>query len=121
MNPSGPPVSPDVLSQQLPPMQNYAPQGEAMLNQASGANQPGADPTQYAKSELDKIAAALMNVAKVISQTKKELMPLVQKMAEAGSMLSNELQAQNPVEGAGPQSAEAPAAAEAPKDMALGQ
>ena len=120
---SGPPTSPDVLRQQLPPMAQYAQQGQELLGGASANGQPSAEPSEYAKSELDKIAASLMNVAKVIGQTKPELMPLVQKMAEAGSMLSNELQAQNPETGApaGPPSAETPAAAEAPKDMALGQ
>ena len=121
MNPTqgGPPTSPDVMAQQMPPMSAYGLQGEQMLSGAAGEGQPSADPTAFAKKELDDIAAKLMNVAKVLSQTKKELMPLVQKMAEAGSMLSNELQtmAAPPPE---PQAAAGPPSAEQPGDMGLG-
>ena len=115
-SPMGPPMSPDVLQQQMPPMSQYSPQADAMLG-AKPEDQMGADPSAFAKKELDDIAAKLMNVAKVLSQTKKELMPLVQKMAEAGSMLSNELQsAQAP----DPQAAGGPPQSEQPGDMALG-
>lgn len=116
----GPPVSPDVMQQQMPPMSAYSEQGAQMM-----ANKPedamSADPTAFAKSELDKIAASLMNVAKVLSQTKKELMPLVQKMAEAGSMLSSELTTNNPdapQEAAG--SPAGPPQAQDPSGMGLG-
>lgn len=107
------------MAQQMPPMQAYGPQGEAMLNGAAGADQSAADPTVFAKQELDDIAQKLMNVAKVLSQTKKELMPLVQKMAEAGSMLSNELQtmAAPPPD---PQAAAGPPSADQPGEMGLG-
>lgn len=115
----GPPMSPDVLMQQLPPMQAYAPQGEQMVNNVP-QNAGGADPSAFAKSELDKIAASLMNVAKVLSGTRKELMPLVQKMAEAGSMLSNELQTANQP-GEQPEGNPAgPPQAETPGQMGLG-
>ena len=121
MNPNqaGPPTSPDVMAQQMPPMSAYGPQGEQMLNGAAGGDQSGADPTAFAKKELDDIAAKLMNVAKVLSQTKKELMPLVQKMAEAGSMLSNELQTMG-VPPPEPQAAAGPPSAEQPGEMGLG-
>jgi hypothetical protein len=113
------------MMQQMPPMAAYSDQAAQML-----ANKPSdamsADPSAFAKKELDDIAAKLMNVAKVLSQTKKELMPLVQKMAEAGSMLSNELQsaAVPPAPAGGPapeeQAPVAPPQAQGPGGMGLG-
>lgn len=121
---SGPPLSPDVMAQQMPPMAAFADQGQQMMGGGAPADPMAADPTAFAKSELDKIAASLMNVAKVLSQSRKELMPLVQKMAEAGSMLTNELQTNNAdAAGAPPQDGGQPAGppkGENPGDMALG-
>jgi hypothetical protein len=113
-------MSPDVLMQSMPPMQAYSDQGAQMIAGAPEGS-GGADPSAFAKSELDKIAASLMNVAKVVSQSRKELMPLVQKMAEAGSMLSNELQTANPPGGMPPEGSPAgPPQAETPGQMGLG-
>ena len=117
---SGPPMSPDVLMQQMPPMSAYSGQASQMLN-ARPEDTMSADPSAFAKSELDKIAASLMNVAKALSQTKKELMPLVQKMAEAGAMLSNELQANNaPPGGGADQSPTGAPQGQGPGDVGLG-
>lgn len=118
---AGPPISPDVLMQQMPPMQAYSQQGAQMMTPDQNGV-PGGDQTAFAKSELDKIAASLMNVAKVLGETRKELLPLVQKMAEAGSMLSNELQTANqPPVGEQPEPNPAgPPKGEAPGQMGLG-
>lgn len=111
---SGPPVSPDVMAQQMPSPAAYAQQGQAMLN--GGQSDSGqANPDQFVMSELNDIATKLGNVAKVLSQTHKELIPIIQKMATAGSMLQNELQANNP-----PQSAETPPQADGQGGMSLG-
>ncbi len=110
---SAPPPSPDVMRQQLPPMSQFGGAGSQMLS-----GQPAQpDPKQFAMSELNEIKGRLMNVVKVLSQTNPELMPIIQKMAEAGSALENELTAQvSPVGGA-----EAPPQSEVPSDMPLGQ
>lgn len=109
---SGPPVSPDVMAQQMPSPSMYAQKGQAML---SGNPDGQADPNQFVLSELNDIAAKLGNVAKVLSQTHKELMPLVAKIAESGSMLANELQANNPQ-----QTAQQPPQPEGQGGMSLG-
>lgn len=115
----GPPVSPDVMAQQMPPMSGYGAQGQQMLSGAQGSDQSSADPNKFAMDQLNDIAAKLMNVAKVLGQTRKELMPLVQKMAEAGSMLTNELQANNPQQAQA--SPDNPPQAQSPGDVSLGQ
>ena len=116
---AGPPISPDVMMQQMPPMSAYSDRAAQMLA-AKPEDQMGADPAAFAKQQLDDIASKLMNVAKVLSQTNKELMPLVQKMAEAGSMLSNELQSKNAPEQQAMQAPSAPPQAQGPEGMGLG-
>jgi len=118
MNPQGPPISPDVMAQQMPPMSAYGPQADQLLgNKPQDAT--GAHPDDFIKSQMDDIAAKLMTVAKVIGQTHKELMPIVQKMAEAGSMLMNEINSQNqPVQGQ--EAPQGQAQASGPSGMALG-
>lgn len=112
-------MSPDIQSQQLPPMSSYGAQGQSMLAGAQGADQSGADPNKFAMDQLNQIAALLSTVAKTLGQGRKELMPLVQKMAEAGSMLTNELQSNNPAQ-AQP-SPDNPPQAQGPGDVGLGQ
>lgn len=116
-NPSGPPPSPDVMAQQMPPMSQYAGQADQML----GAGQPGqqADPIEFAKSKLDGIANDLMTVAKVLGEVKPELMPIVQKMAQAGSQLTSELESGNAPQNEPPPTG-TPAQANGPEGMGLG-
>jgi len=109
-----PPVSPDVMAQQMPPMAAYADQGRGMIG--GGGSAESADPMKYVQTLLDEIASSLMKVAQVVGQSKKELMPIVQKMAEAGSMLQNEIQAKGPQQ----QTAQVPPQAEGPSGMGLG-
>lgn len=111
---SAPPVSPDVMVQQMPPMAAYADQGRGMIG-GGGAGE-SADPMKFVQSLLDEIAERLMKIAQVVGQSKKELMPIVQKMAEAGSMLMNEIQPK----GQEQQTAQVPPQAEGPGGMGLG-
>lgn len=85
---SGPPVSPDVASQQMPPMAAFAGQGQG---QAPTQANPQSD---FLLAKLNEVAASLTDVAKIVSQTNPELMPIVQKMAQAGAMLMSEVQSQ---------------------------
>lgn len=110
-----PPVSPDVMAQQMPPMAAYADQARGMVG-GGGAAAESQDPMKFVQTLLDDIASNLMKVAQVVGQSKKELMPIVQKMAEAGSMLSNEIQTQMPQQ----QTAQTPPQAEGPSGMGLG-
>ncbi len=109
-----PPMSPDVMAQQMPPMAAFADQGRGMVG--GGANPEAADPMKYVQILLDEIAGNLMKVAQVVGQSKRELMPIVQKMAEAGSMLTNEIQSKAPQ----PETAQMPPQAEGPGGMGLG-
>lgn len=109
-----PPVSPDVMAQQMPPMAAYADQGRNMIG--GGGSPEGADPMKYVQTLLDEMAATLMKIAQIVGQSKKELMPIVQKMAEAGSMLQNEIQDKGPQQ----QTAQVPPQAEGPGGMGLG-
>lgn len=111
-----PPTSPDVTAQQMPPMSAYADQGRSMIGGGGAANPEAADPMKYVQGLLDDIAASLMKVAQVVGQSKKELMPIVQKMAEAGSMLSNEIQSKTPQA----QGSQVPPQAEGPSGVGLG-
>jgi hypothetical protein len=110
---STPPPSPDVMSQQVPPMGQFGAAGGQMLSGAA----PQPDPKEFAMSELNEIKGRLMNVAKVLSQTNPELMPIVGKMAEAGSALENGLTVQ-PSPGGQP---DTPPQSQSPQDLPLGQ
>lgn len=109
-----PPVSPDVMAQQMPPMAAYADQGRGMIG--GGGSAEAADPMKFVQTLLDEIASNLMKIAQIIGQSRKELMPIVQKMAEAGSMLTNEIQSKGPQQ----QTAQVPPQAEGPGGMGLG-
>ncbi len=80
----GPPVAPDVTAQQMPPMSAFAGQG--------GQTAPQNPQSDFLVAKLNEVAASLTDVAKIVSQTNPELMPIVQKMAQAGAMLMNEVQ-----------------------------
>lgn len=116
-NQSGPPASPDVLKQQMPPMQAFSAQGQQMLNGQIANNATSADPKALVSDLLGDIKSNLLQVLKVISQTNPELVPLIQKMAEAGQTLEVELTSNN----ADQATPDTPPQAETPGDMALGQ
>ena len=104
-------MSPDVMAQQLPQsLASYAPSA----GQASGAPaQP--DPMAFANTQLDDMAKSLTNVAQVVGQVRPELMPLIQKIAQAASMLQNEIQSN----GKPGETPAAPAQPEGPGDVGL--
>lgn len=96
-SPAQPPTSPDVAAQQSPVsqfLQGYQPQGEQ-------AQAPGANAAALAAQKLNQVAADLKEVAKVLVTSKPNLMPLLQRMLSAGSMLMNELQTSLPQAQAG--------------------
>lgn len=84
----GPPTAPPVRDQQMPPMSVFAggpaPGVSPALDQPTGMN--------FAETEMAAIAEKLVNVAKVLESDSPQLMPILKKMVEAGSMLMNELQ-----------------------------
>jgi hypothetical protein len=101
------------MRQQMPPMDQFGAAGGQMLSGAA----PQPDPKQFALSELNEIKGRLLNVVKVLSQTNPELMPILQKMAEAGSALENELTVQPNPSG----QPDTPPQSQTPQDMPLGQ
>ena len=101
------------MCHQVHPMGQFGAAGGQMLSGAA----PQPDPKEFAMSELNEIKGRLMNVAKVLSQTNPELMPIVGKMAEAGSALENGLTVQ-PSPGGQP---DTPPQSQSPQDLPLGQ
>jgi hypothetical protein len=77
-----------------------------------GAGQP--DPNSFVSDALNQIADQLSKVAQVLAQTRPETLVMIQKMAEAGSMLQQAISGdgmqagqeggvQSPPQPAGPQ------------------
>ena len=87
---ASPPTSPDVAEQQSPTAQfaqGYQPQvGEGGANSAM----------ELAAQNLNQVASLLKDVAKVLVTSKPNLMPILQRMVQAGSMLMNEVQSNKP-------------------------
>lgn len=83
---SAPPVPPDIAGQQGP-VSNYVANfnggGQSALQQS---------PLLLAQSKLQEIAVNLKDIARVLIMSKPALMPVLQKMVEAGSMLMDEVQ-----------------------------
>lgn len=81
-----PPTAPAVAAQQGGPssqyMQNY---------QASGGGQAGPPPMALVEQKLNGVASELRDVAKVLVMSKPALMPVLQKMIQAGAMLMQEV------------------------------
>lgn len=112
MNPgAGIPLPPDVAGQ-MPPMGQFA--GQAQQAFSGPGSQAAPDPAGFASEALNQIADTLGRLAQVILQVRPELSPLVQKMAEAGSMLQSQLTAQ-PEQGAG----QTPTQPEGPQDVPM--
>jgi len=115
----GIPLPPEVASQ-MPSMGQYA--GGLQQQQAPGIGGPqqgGApDPSAFANEALNSIAEQLTKVAQVILQTRPELGPIIQKMAEAGSMLQSQLSGAH--EEAGEAGAvQSPPTANSPQDVPM--
>lgn len=112
MNP-GIPLPPDVQGQ-MPPMGQFAGQAQQAFQPGMPQDPTGADPGSFASSALSEIADKLGKVAQVILQIRPDLAPMIQKMAEAGSMLQEQLTAQ-PEQGA----TQAPTQPEGPQDVPM--
>lgn len=94
---SAPPTAPEVTEQQGPTaefVQNrQSPQGEQAPGPANAAG--------LIEQKLNQVAAMLKEVAKMLVTNKPDLMPILEKMLQAGSMLMNELQQSMPKNQAG--------------------
>lgn len=107
-----PPPSMDIQAQQapLPDMAQFAGQGQGGPNAS----------IQFATSKMNEIAAGLGQVARVIQLVKPELMPLIEKIAMAGSMIVNELTANQNQMAQGQDQSMAQPQATGPEQMGLG-
>jgi len=112
----GIPLPPEVAGQ-MPSMGQYA--GGLQQQAPGGMPQGGApDPMAFANEALNSIAEQLTKVAQAVLQVRPELGPIIQKMAEAGSMLQAHLS------GGGEEAGEAgavqnPPAATGPQDVPM--
>lgn len=91
------PLPPDVAGQ-MPNMAQFAGQAQQAFQPPAGPAEMQGDPSQFATVALNDIADKLGKLAQVLLQTHPELAPLIQKMAEAGSMLQSQLTAPPPQE-----------------------
>ena len=90
-----PPTDPAVAGQQAGPMAQF------MAKQQGGG--PGADqggppqppPLMMVEQVMNQVALQLRDVARVLLMSKPMLMPILQKMIQAGSMLMDEIQKTN--------------------------
>ena len=111
MAPSGmndyakPPLPPDVTGQQQPPIARYA-QSQAQQVGAGPASTP--DPSHgdganmgFVGDCMNQVAGLLTKVVKVVEVARPELMPILQRMAQMGSMLMNEIQSSKSPQGTG--------------------
>jgi hypothetical protein len=101
MDYSMPPLPPDVTAQQAPPIGQFA-QGQ----QGGPAATP--DPSMgdgasmgFVGDQMNQIAQLLTKVVKVVEVARPELMPILQRMAQMGSMLMNEIQSSKSPQGTG--------------------
>lgn len=86
---SRPPQAPEVTDQQGPVSQfvsGYQPD----------ESQSGPPPLKLAEQKLSEVAMGLRDVARILVMSKPALMPVLQKMIQAGSMLMNEISKANP-------------------------
>ena len=81
-----PPTAPAVAAQQGGPV------GQYLSNyQPSGDGQAGPPPMALVEQKLNQVATELRDVAKVLVMSKPALMPVLQKMIQAGAMLMQEI------------------------------
>ena len=110
----GIPLPPDVAGQ-MPNMGQFAGQAQQNFAPPGPATDPlQQDPNTFASEALNNIADMLGKVAQVLLQTRPELAPIIQKMAEAGSMLQSQLTAAPQESGA-----ETPTQPQGPPDVGM--
>lgn len=106
---SMPPLPPDVTGQQgggqAPPIGQYA-QGQQQKPQAGPPSTPDASHGDGANMGfvgdcMNQIAQLLTKCVKVIEVARPELMPILQRMAQMGSMMMNEIQSSKSPQGTG--------------------
>lgn len=82
-----PPTAPAIAAQQGGPvgqyLKNYQPQ--------EGQNSVAPPPMALVEQKLNQVATELRDVAKVLVMSKPALMPVLQKMIQAGAMLMQEV------------------------------
>lgn len=87
---TAPPTAPAVASQQGPVSQyltNYQPSGEQAVGQP---------PMALVEQKLNQVAGELRDVARILMMSKPALMPVLQKMIQAGAMLMQEINKAKP-------------------------
>lgn len=89
-----PPQAPAVTAQQAAGS-GMSPMGQFAQNMTSGQGDQKAiqefSSSQFLNEKLDAIAQNLSSVAKVLIVSRPDLMPLVQKMAQMGSVLNGQI------------------------------
>lgn len=97
-----PPASPEVTDQQ-------GPVARFVEGYQGGGGQPGGgaqDATALLERNMNEVAAKLKEVAQTLSQFKPNLLPVLERMIQAGSFLMNQLQSAKPGMQAGKASVE---------------
>lgn len=91
-SPNGmPPLPPDVVQQQAPaPLRFMQQAGSASNGQAQQFNQ-----SAFLEDRLNQMAGLMKDVADVLVITKPALMPILQKMIQAGSAIMSEIKTSN--------------------------
>lgn len=105
---SAPPTAPEVSEQQGPIAQFVQNRESPQDQQAPG---PG-NAMALVSQKLNQVASSLKEVAKILVTNKPTLMPVLEKMLQAGSMLMNEVQSGMPQSQTGQASAQRAASPE---------
>ncbi len=101
-----PPTAPAVAAQQA------GPSGQYMQNYQGSGGEAGPPPMALVEQKLNGVASELRDVAKVLVMSKPALMPVLQKMIQAGAMLMQEVN-KDKQQGQGPQPSGPPQGAQA--------
>lgn len=97
-----PPLPPDVTGQQGAPVAQFIRgQGQQQPGQPETAQPAQAGNMQFVGARMQAIAQELTQVVKVLEVERPELLPIVQRMAQMGSMLMNEVQSSMSPQGTG--------------------
>jgi hypothetical protein len=101
MGTGAPPTAPQVARQQS----GISQYGGAAVAQGAAGAQPGGgaaqSSTEFIKSRLAQVAQLMSQIAKVLSSTRPELMPVMQKMAGMGQTIEQEV-TKSPDQGGSP-------------------
>ena len=87
-NTAMPPASPAITAQQVPQGSPMAAFAQNMAGQPDQAALQNFSSSEFLNATLNKIATDLAQVANVLTSSRPDLMPLVQKMAQIGSALT---------------------------------